>query len=81
MYPAVPTTVPTPVSGDAEVIVAQACVLAVGGFVDGLGETEVENLYAAFAGDEDVVGLQVAVSDVSARALQPGREQSGRRNR
>ena len=34
--------------------------------VDGLGETEVENLYAAFAGDEDVVGLQVAMGDVFA---------------
>ena len=36
------------------------------GFFDGLGETEVEDLYAAFAGDEDVVGLQVAMGDVFA---------------
>ena len=41
-------------------------VLAVGKFFDGLGETEVEDLHAAFAGDEDVVGLQVAMRDVFA---------------
>src|ERR1019366_1366996 len=33
---------------------------------DGLGETEVEDLHPAFAGDEDVVGLQVAMGDVFA---------------
>ncbi len=46
-----------------------------------LGEAEIENLDAAVRGDEDVLGLQVAVDDALCRGRRRGRARSESRSR